>query len=311
MSQPDAGNLSEGFRQLYCDPAVFDSFSALHPISFKNVLPFQPQDLRMNDPQVIAAELAYLAAKNDDTKRAVIAAYVRCGLLSEGDAANVESVIDFFDVDFFDLMGTVYTNAGMFICALRWYREYIFVHETRSSKVQTDDDVYASVGYCLYALGLFAESISWTKSCLGPCAIGDAIFRALAGYEIKLPEGAVYAIERTVGRARYTVRYPERTRGGEIARRLKEAMQIWLPFQETYIDVVGLEKPAAMIQPGDYPFHAERDSSPLVRHKMNLLFATCGQADALAERGLVAEAKQLLYEAAMIEPDADFIKERI
>jgi hypothetical protein len=44
---------------------------------------------------------------------------------------------------------------------------------------------------------------------------------------------------------------------------------------------------------------------------MNLLFATCGQADALAERGYVAEAKRLLYEAAMLEPQAGFVQERI
>jgi hypothetical protein len=27
--------------------------------------------------------------------------------------------------DFFDLMGLVYASAGMYICALRWYREFI------------------------------------------------------------------------------------------------------------------------------------------------------------------------------------------
>jgi hypothetical protein len=44
---------------------------------------------------------------------------------------------------------------------------------------------------------------------------------------------------------------------------------------------------------------------------MNLLFATCGQADALAEMGRSAEAKGLLLEAAMLEPEAGFIQDKI
>ena len=44
---------------------------------------------------------------------------------------------------------------------------------------------------------------------------------------------------------------------------------------------------------------------------MNLIFATCGQADALVERGYNAEAKRLLFEAALLEPAAGFIRERL
>jgi hypothetical protein len=44
---------------------------------------------------------------------------------------------------------------------------------------------------------------------------------------------------------------------------------------------------------------------------MNLLFATCGQADALIASGYITEAKRLLFEAAMVEPEAGFIRERI
>ena len=44
---------------------------------------------------------------------------------------------------------------------------------------------------------------------------------------------------------------------------------------------------------------------------MNLIFATCGLADALVERGYTAEAKRLLFEAAMLEPEAMFIRERL
>jgi hypothetical protein len=44
---------------------------------------------------------------------------------------------------------------------------------------------------------------------------------------------------------------------------------------------------------------------------MNLLFALCGQADAFIAKGFIAEARRLLSEAAMLEPNADFIQERI
>jgi hypothetical protein len=60
-----------------------------------------------------------------------------------------------------------------------------------------------------------------------------------------------------------------------------------------------------------YPFFLERDCSIFPRHKMNLLFALCGQADALITKGFIAEARRLLFEAAILEPNAGFIKERI
>ena len=44
---------------------------------------------------------------------------------------------------------------------------------------------------------------------------------------------------------------------------------------------------------------------------MNLLFATCAQADALIGSGRTAEAKQLLLEAAILEPEAGFVRDRI
>jgi hypothetical protein len=44
---------------------------------------------------------------------------------------------------------------------------------------------------------------------------------------------------------------------------------------------------------------------------MNLLFATASRADALVADGCVAEARRLLLEAVMLEPRADFIRERI
>ena len=44
---------------------------------------------------------------------------------------------------------------------------------------------------------------------------------------------------------------------------------------------------------------------------MNLLFATAYYADALITSGHAGQARQLLLEAAMLEPCAEFIQERI
>ena len=88
-------------------------------------------------------------------------------------------------------------------------------------------------------------------------------------------------------------------------------MSAFAPFQENYIDWFSSEGPTPEIQPEGYPFQAERDSSNLTRHRMNLLFATDSHADALIAGGHTAEAKRLLLEAAMLEPGADFIRDRI
>lgn len=44
--------LSDAFCQLYCDPAVFEGCSSLHPVSFNRVLPFQVDDRVFDDPHV-------------------------------------------------------------------------------------------------------------------------------------------------------------------------------------------------------------------------------------------------------------------
>ena len=44
---------------------------------------------------------------------------------------------------------------------------------------------------------------------------------------------------------------------------------------------------------------------------MNLICATCAQADALVGRGYRLEAKRLLAEAAMLEPAASIVLERL
>ena len=302
---------SSGFQQLYCDAAVYDPFSALHPISFRRVLPFQAEDPVVDDQRLVCAEQAHLTERNDDTRRALVDAYSDCGLLAKEDADNVKSVMDLFGFDFFELMGLIYANAGMFICALRWYREFVAELEAKPRPDPDDEGVYASVGYCLYGLGLFPEAISWSKSCIGPRATAEAVCQALINYEAELAGGAIRSVETAASRTRYTVSAFDEARARQTSPRLKAALATVAPFQEIYIDWVEHDAPAPEIEPEGYPFRVERDASSLPRHKMNLIFATCGQADALAERGFVAQAKRLLYEAALLEPGASIVWDRI
>jgi tetratricopeptide (TPR) repeat protein len=312
----DIQNLSSGFQRLYCDATVYDPFSTFHPISFRRVLPFQSQDPVADDERLIGAEEAHLADRNDMTRREVVEAYFRCGLLPEEEAVNLKSVIDYFDAGFFELMGQVYANAGMFICALRWYREFIAELEAPrpdSHSGMDDEDVHASVGYCLYSLGLFAEAISWSKSCIGPDQITDVVCQALMGYEAQAAGGRILAIERAAGRTRYTVSALDPAHASQTDQRLKAAMETYNPnpFSKVYIDWASTDRPVPGIPPEGYPFKYDADVSSLLRHKMNLIFATCGQADALVESGHIAEARRLLSEAVLLEPEAGFIRERL
>ncbi len=307
----DTPHLSDGFQRLYCDANVFGSFSVFHPISFAGVLPFQSRDLIVDDQILIQAEEAHLADRNDHTRREVIDAYVKCGMLPEVEADNVKSAIDYFGFDFFELMGMVYANAGMFICALRWYREFIAELEANPRSGLDSESVYASVGYCLYSLGLFAEAISWSKSCMGPRPMADALCRALINYEVEPSGGVIQTIERSGARTRYTISAPQPADVGQTVSRLKAAMKALPPFQEVYIDWIRHDAVGPGIKPEGYPFRAEFDAGSLLRHKMNLIFATCGQADALIEKGFHHEAKRLLSEAAMLEPEASIVLERL
>jgi tetratricopeptide (TPR) repeat protein len=303
---------SNGFQRLYCDATVFEGFSAFHPISFSRVLPFQAQDPVVDDQRLIDAEMAHLANRNDGTRRDVVEAYHQCGLLAEEDAANLKSVIDYFDAGFFEVMGEVYANAGMFICALRWYRECIALLETQGSNPDLDSEsIHASVGYCLYALGLFADAMAWSKSCIGPRPTAYAVCEALIDYEAQLEGGRIVGIERVGFRTRYTVSAFDPAHASQSGPRLIAAMREVAPFEEIYIDWVNSEAPAPEIKPGGYPFKVEVDATNLQRHKMNLLFATCGQADAMIGSDRAAEAKHLLLEAAMLEPEAGFIRDKI
>lgn len=300
------------FERLYCDPAVFDSYSGFHPVSFRRVLPFRDGDAVLEDPGLLSAEEAHLAAPRDDTRMAVVDQYRRCGLLSEDEATHLQSVINFFDEDFFNLMGFVYANAGMCRCALRWYRESVAELEARNPESSSDiADVYASVGYCLYSLGLFEEAITWSKSCMGPRAAADTVCAALIDYEAQLAGGTLRVIERAANRTRYTATAYEPGEVSQTTARLKAAMKAAAPFQEIYLDWVDAETFKPDTERVGYPFKAEYDGGNLVRHKMNLIFATCGQADALAARGYLQEARRLLYEAALVEPEAEIIRERI
>ncbi len=304
--------LSDEFQRLYCDAKIFEGFSVLHPVSFSRVLPFQADDPMVDNPRLRAAEEALLANSSYATRLAVVEAFGECGLLPVEDVANLKQVIDYFDTDFFELMGEVYANAGMFICALRWHREFVAELETRRPNAASDrESVYASVGYCLYSLGLYAEAVAWSKSCIGPRQMADTVFRELIDYEAQLQGGCVRGIERSGDRTRYCASAFDSAQANQLTPRLKLAMNSFAPFEEVYIDWLSSEKPMPEIQPEGYPFQAERDSGALVRHRMNLIFSLGGQADELIGRGYNLEAKRLLIEAAMLEPAAGFIQERI
>ena len=246
-------------------------------------------------------------------RRQVIEAYAKSGLLQEQEADDVLSVIDFYGPDFFELMGMLYANAGMFICALRWYREYIQILEAkpRDATSPEEDAVYAGVGYGLYSLGLFEEAIAWSKSCLGTLAILDVVCRELIEYEAQLDGGALRATERAAGRTRFTIAAVDPRQASQSRARLGTAMKKMAPRGDFYFDWVEKDKPAPEIQPEGYPFRADRDSSELPSHKMNLIFATCARADDLNERGFFSEARRLLSEAVLIEPAADCIQRRL
>lgn len=307
--------LSEDFQRLYCDAAVFENFSAWHPVRLQ-VLPFQAGDPVMDDARLLAAEAAHLANPNAANRLAVVEAFGSCGLLLPEDAANVKSELDTFGADFFVFMGEVYANAGIFICALRWHREYIAVLEAQNSGARSDEeDVYADVGYCLYSLGLFAEAIAWTKSCVGPKLAELAVGSALTEYQARLLGGRLLATERATNRTRFTA---STTQDVTVARQssepLKAALKTAMPFEETYVDWVRPDAPVPTKPPEgspDYPFKFEKANGCLLRHKMNLLFAMVEQADYLAGCGNKAEAQRLLQEAALLEPGADFVQDRL
>ncbi len=153
--------LSPEFNRLYSDPGIFEGFSCFHPISFRRVLPFQSQDEGVDDLELLGAEQAHLAEQTDATRTRVVEEYWRCGLLEEVEAANLKSAVDFYDADFFELMGETYANVGRPRCALRWYRELISRLENQNPNSRSDaESAYAGVGYCLYSLGLFEEAIA-------------------------------------------------------------------------------------------------------------------------------------------------------
>lgn len=303
---------SVDFQRLYCEPGIFESFSILHPVSFRRVLPFQYLEEGVDDPHLLQAEHALLAAPTEHSKRALVDEYARCGLLAQAEADALRDVIDFYDTDFFELMGMLYANADRFRCALRWYRERVACLENQNPQLSSDtESVYASVGYCLCWLGLYEEAIVWSKACLGPRQTADVVSRALLEYEAQLSGGTIRAVERAGPRTRYTVSSFEPERAAQTVPRLKLAMKTFAPFHDVYLDWVAHDAPQPTPCPDGYPFRAEYDAGTLVRHKMNLLFATCYHADALVARGYQLEAKRLLLEAAMLEPAAQMISERL
>lgn len=314
---PTTPAFSDDFQRLYCDPKIFEEFSPLHPVNLAFVLPFQAGDTVVDNPLLLGAEAAHLADRNAATRLAVVDAYSECGLLPEADAVNVRTVIDYFDsefdLEFFEFMGEVYSNAGMFICALRWYREIIAELESkRLELISNYEGVYASVGYCLYSLDLYPETITWSKSCIGPRQTVDTVNRALIDYEAQALGASLLVVERGGNRTRYTVAGKFNSeQANHVGPRLQMAVNWFRSIQESYVTWVASDAPAPQNEPGGYPFGVERDIGPTIRHRLNLILALCGQADELIERGYQALAKGLLLEAALLEPKAEFIRDRL
>ena len=76
---------SAGFKRLYCDETLLDSFSAFHPISFKRVLPFQSPDEAVDDRAgfAVADGEGLIAHRADSESRR---------LRKEGEGGNVARV---------------------------------------------------------------------------------------------------------------------------------------------------------------------------------------------------------------------------
>ena len=303
--------LSDIFQRLYCDPSVYEPFSRWHPVSFRRVLPFAAPEPVTDDPQLLAAETAHLANPNEQTRRAVVEALARNGVFSPADAANLLPVIDIFDADFFELMGQAYSTAGRFRCALRWYRQWIMELEARPDTQTDSESVYAGVGYCLYSLGLYEEAIAWSKSCIGPAQMVDAVCRTLIGYEAEAQGGRLLAVERSDNRTRYTATTTDPDGPHRVMPRLEPAVKAFAPFQVNHLSWILARDTEPHIEPHGYPFQPEHDAGPLPRHRMNLLLALYGRANVLIESGFKAEAKRLLFEAILLEPMAEFIRERM
>ena len=317
---------SDSFQQLYGDTTLYEPFSTFHPVSLARVLPFQPDDPVIDDSALLGAEMAHLAARSDLTRSEVIDAYARCDLLSADDAGHVKSVLDLYDADFFELMGLVYANAGMYICALRWYREIIREVEAPRTSLHPGidpDGVHASIGYCLYALGLFPEAIAWTKSCVGPRLVADTASEALLDYEARRVGGRLRGVERAGGRIRYTLSASDPAAARQITPQLKAALKSTALAPEFHLDWITetASLPASLApaepssddpSPPDHqplfdPVWMVRDNGDLPRHKLNLVFASHAWARELTEKGFIMEANQLLSEAALLEPSATFI----
>ena len=205
---------------------------------------FFQDDRVFDDPRVLAAEMAHLARPEAANRLAVVESYGQVELLTAEEVTNLKFAIDFFDADFFELIGEIYAKAGGFICALRWYREFIVDLETSRPGGASDfDSVYARVGYCLYALGLYPEAITWSRSCLGPRQTADTVSRALINYEAQLQLGCLRSVERAAGRTRYTVSAFDPIQANQLSPRLLLTMKTFAPFEEFLLDWVNSENP--------------------------------------------------------------------
>jgi tetratricopeptide (TPR) repeat protein len=228
------------------------------------------------------------------------------------DARNLKSIVE-DEFDFIEEMGLVYANAGIYRCALRWHHELIAMLESENSSHRSDDcNVYAHVGYCLYSLGLFQEAIAWSRSCIGITPMEEAICHALIDYESQINGGMIRMVERSGSRVRYTVNSTDPIKSCHINKRLADAFQKYVPFiMLVEVDWINQEADNDKTSPKEFIFKPEYGGGIYQNHKRNLIFSLCALAETLVNNGCINEAKRLLQEAAMLEPEVTFIWERI
>lgn len=316
VSQPRAQPLfSPDFTQIYCDDKSFRSFSYLHPINLGGVLPFKKKDRILDEPSVVRAEVDLLENPSNDTRAKVISAYTSENFLDDATAKGLLEFIDFFDTDFYELIGELYSNAGMFRCALRWYHEYIRQTETTENTASDLDAAYASVGYCLYSLGLYSECIAWTKSCMGAWPFFDSIAKAVLRTHFGIREKVEVKTERAWNSTLWTVRGrfkpSELERFSVRAERIAEFLQTVIPRHRVRVNVEDNYPGPFTSESHGYPFNPHFDGNPSSRHKMNFLISSFSFAEVLVANGQTAEATGLLREALEIEPEAVFVRKKL
>lgn len=313
-----AAQYSHEYEQIYCNPELFINFCADPPINLSTILPFEPDDIFIDAPNLLQAEQAILVGVSDKTINRVLEAYVKNNFICEEDRANLQAFSDYFDEDFYEVIGTLYSNIGKYKCALRWYHEFIRYFEKKKEWYSlSEDEVYASVGYCLYALGFYGLSIVWTKYCISSKLEADLVSSGAIGMQCELLGTHFRKIERVAAAQKFTISGKKSNlshaigKKGRKAEFIKNYLERLIPNFRVILTYIEERDPKdnILIKPQSYPFRPEFDGSAYPIHKTNLILSLYSEAITLAELGYIRKAKRLLGEGLTIEPNCGFILE--